>query len=118
MFKRFDDAAALSRLLIGKDRRLRFPASDERERWENLSEDIKSQLLRWGEEAREGYPMLPATRFLAYVREGDRQAWEKPYFQRRDRLIGAALAACVKEDDASYLDAVIDGLWCICEETS
>ena len=46
MFERFDDAAALSRLLIGKDRRLRFPASDERERWENLSEDVKGQILR------------------------------------------------------------------------
>ena len=118
MFERFNDAAALSRLLISRDRRLRFPGSAERRPWEALSEDVKSQLLRWGEEARAGYPMLPATRFLAYAREGDRQAWEKPYFQRRERLMGAALAACVREDAAAYLDAVIDGLWCICEETS
>ena len=118
MFECFDDAAVLSHQLIEQDRRLRFPASGEQARWEALPEDIKGQILRWGDEALHGYPMLPATRFLAYVREGDRQAWEKPCFQRRDRLIGAALAACVREDNAAYLDAVIDGLWCICEETS
>lgn len=118
MFERYADAASLARLIAGKNSRSRFPRSGEREPWEALPEDVKGQLLDWGREAQGGYPMLVATQFMAFVREGNRQAWEKPYFQRRERLMGAALAACVREDDASFLDAVIDGLWCICEETS
>lgn len=31
--------------------------------------------------------------------------------------MGAALAECAA-DDGRYLDAVIDGIWCICEESA
>ncbi len=61
--------------------------------------------------------MLTATQFLAFVRTGDRKVYETPYFERRSKLIGAILAECLK-DDGTYLDAVVDGLWLICEETS
>lgn len=61
--------------------------------------------------------MLTATQFLAFVRTGDRQAMEAPYFERRKRLMGAALAECVV-NDGSFMDAVVDGLWCLCEEST
>ena len=56
--------------------------------------------------------MVTATQFLAFHRTGDRQAYEKPYFARRVLLMGAALAECA-EDSGRYLDAVIDGIWCV-----
>ena len=62
------------------------------------------------------WPSRSATGFLAFVRTGSRQADETPYFARRRRLILSVLAVC--EGDASLLDDVVDGLWCICEETS
>ena len=77
----------------------------------------REQLLAWGNEALAGYPMLTATRFLAFSRTGNRQVYEQPYFARRSLLMGAALAECAA-DDGRYLDAVIDGIWCICEESA
>ncbi len=61
--------------------------------------------------------MLTASQFLAYSRTGDRQAFEQPYFARRKLMIGATFAECVL-DDGAHLDAIIDGLWAICEEST
>jgi hypothetical protein len=77
----------------------------------------RAELLAWGDEAQGGYPPVTATAFMAYARNGDRQISEQPYFARRSRLIGAVLAECTA-NDGRYLDAIIDGLWCICEEST
>ncbi|MCQ2458483.1 MAG: heparinase II/III-family protein, partial [Clostridia bacterium] len=63
------------------------------------------------------YPMLTAGNYLAYTTTGSRQAFEKPYFDRRRKLCAALIGACVSGNTAE-LDEVIDGIWCICEETS
>lgn len=94
-----------------------FPRRQERAKWEGLPETKRQALLVWGREALDGYPMLTATQFLAFSRTGDRQVYENPYFTRRNRLIGATLAECVQNDGA-FLDAVVDGIWCICEEST
>jgi hypothetical protein len=100
-----------------KAERTPFPRARERAAWEALPRDTREGLLRWGGEALQGYPARPATAFLAFTRTGDRLADEEPYFKRRSLLMGAALAECA-EHQGRYLDAVIDGLWCVCEETS
>lgn len=61
--------------------------------------------------------MLSASAFMGFVRTGDRQVYELPYFERRRKLIGAVLAECVS-NDGSYMGCIIDGLWCICEEST
>ena len=94
-----------------------FPRRQERAAWNTIAESEKKQILAWADEARAGYPMVTATQFLAFCRTGDRMAYEKPYFARRSLLMGAVLGECLL-DDGTYLDAVIDGLWCICEETT
>ena len=53
---------------------------------------------------------------MAFVRDGSRKVYEDPYFLRRRTLIGAALGYCLGPRPA-LLDCVVDGLWCICEET-
>ena len=68
-----------------------FPRRQERDAWNALPESKRAQLLSWADEARQGYPMVTATQFLAFCRTGDRTAYEKPYFARRNRLMGAAL---------------------------
>ena len=62
------------------------------------------------------YPMRTAMNFLAFVRSGSRRADEDPYFLRRRKLCVSALAVCC--GDESFLEDVLDGVWCICEETS
>ena len=94
-----------------------FPRRQEREKWESLGEARRAALLAWGEEAKAGYPELTATQFLAFCRVGSRAAHDVPYFERRRRLMGAVLAECAA-DDGSYMDAVVDGVWAVCEESA
>ncbi|MDO4867607.1 MAG: heparinase II/III family protein [Clostridia bacterium] len=61
------------------------------------------------------YPVLTASQYMAFAREGDRATWERPYFLRRRKLIAALLDALY---NLQGLDPVIDGLWLICEETT
>lgn len=117
MFCEYLDRHDLTNLLCAREEYRPFPRRQEREKWAKLPIEKRAALLAWGEEAKAGYPMLTATQFLAFSRSGSREAYETPYFERRRKLIGAVLAECVT-DDGSYLDAVIDGVWCICEEST
>lgn len=115
MFREFLASHRLGELL--KEAFKPFPCSGDRVRWGYLSEEKKDILIRWGEDALLGYPQLTATQFLAYSRTGERGVFETPYFSRRKLVFGAALAECV-ENKGRFVDAVIDGIWLICEETS
>ncbi|MBQ2947742.1 MAG: heparinase II/III family protein [Clostridia bacterium] len=117
MFGAYLNEHDLKSMLLPREGYRPFPRRQERDIWNSLSEEKRGALLAWGEEAKAGYPMLTATQFLAFSRNGSRMAYEEPYFERRRKLIGAVLAECV-QDDGGYLDAVIDGLWCICEEST
>lgn len=104
-------------LLLKKERRL-FPRMEEREKWDTVPEAIRGEILRMAEEYREKeYPMCFATQFLRFVRDGSRKAYEEPYFLRRRKLIASFLHCCIT-GSREELDNVIDGIWCICEETS
>jgi hypothetical protein len=115
LFEAFLEQNDLRTLLVPPQKRVLFPPAEDRSAWEGLPR--REELFRWGDESNAGYPALPATAFLAYARTGDRRAYEAPYFERRRLLIGAALAECAAGNGA-YLDAVIDGLWLLCEESS
>ena len=117
MFTEYLDQHDLSKLLGGPGSYQPFPRRQNRTAWEGLSESVRRELIEWGDEALAGYPMLTASQFLAYCRTGDRQVFERPYFARRKLLIGATFAECVL-DDETHLDAIIDGLWAICEEST
>lgn len=114
MFGCFLDAHVLREMLIDKPLCL-FPSMDDREAW-GLVDSAEIRTL--AEEYRGiPYPMRQATDFLAFVRSGSRKADENPYFLRRRKLCIAALNCCItgQLDD---LDDVVNGLWCICEESS
>lgn len=115
MFEEYLTSQGLT--LMPREKRFAYPRACERERWLALDSGTRAELERRGDEALKGYPMRPATAFLAFTRTGDRQADEQPYFERRQKLINSALAECARYD-GRYIDAVIDGIWCICEETS
>lgn len=92
-----------------------FPKASEREAWSGIN--FRAAVLAAGEGAKEGYPMLKATDFMEYKRSGNRKVYEKPYFERRMKLMHAVTAECAA-GNGSFLNAVIDGVWCILEETS
>ena len=94
-----------------------YPSATDRAAWDGLSADAKQQAETLiAQYASIPYPMRTATGFMALVRTGSRQADEGPYFLRRRKLCAAVLNCCLHPD--APLDDVIDGVWCICEEST
>ena len=62
------------------------------------------------------WAVLPATRFLDYVRDGNRGRYEKLLFSRRGKLADLVLGELL-EGQGRFTDAIADGLWLICEES-
>ena len=48
---------------------------------------------------------------------GDIHGYNGPYFKRRFALGSLAIAECA-EDKGRFLDDIMNGIWCICEESS
>ena len=94
-----------------------FPSVGD-EKWRRLDDGVRADLKKTAENYRDiPYPMLTASQFMAFVRNDSREAYETPYFLRRRKLIAAFLGCCAEDNDVDA-DAVMDGLWCVCEETS
>ena len=103
-------------LLTGGTRCL-YPPAEERQAWDGIPAEYRQEIRKLAEEyAAVPYPVRSASGFLAFVRTGDRQADEVPYFQRRRKLCAAVLNCCVCPD--AGLDDVIDGIWLLCEEST
>ena len=62
-------------------------------------------------------PFLPATLYMEYARNGNRNRYETPYHDRRSNL-RALLLGCLASGDAKYTDKMVDLIWAILEETS
>ena len=108
----------LKNLLISRpDWHPYLPASS-REAWASVPVEQRQDILTLGQEALETpWPNLPATLYLRFVRDGDRAAFEAPYFLRRRLLAHLVLAECV-EGQGRFLDPIADAAWSISEESS
>jgi hypothetical protein len=96
-----------------------YPAVRDRAAWDDVPAATRDHLL--GQTARilaGPWPVLTATDYGRFSRDGDRQAYERPYFARRTRLAAAVLAAALAGPTRERTDEVIDGVWLLCEETS
>ncbi len=103
--------------LLTDDLPLDLAKAEEREKWEKILPYHRSEILKSAEEYRtQPYPMRTAGEFLAFTDSGSRKADENPYFFRRRKLCISALACCLGKDE--FLPDIIDGIWCICEESS
>jgi hypothetical protein len=92
------------------------PARD-RAGWARLPQALRDEAIARAEKAlAEPWPTLPATLFLEFRREGNRARYEAVHRNRRTRVQTLAFAECC-EGRGRFLDAVLDGLWLICEET-
>ena len=108
----------LAEMLIPRVSWRPFPTVHERERWESLPASVRAGYIADGEEAmaRE-WPTLLATRYLEFARDGNRSRFEEVYFGRRDMLASLVIAECM-EGQGRFLDAIVNGIWLICEESS
>lgn len=78
-----------------------------REKWRQRAERAKAEPLS----------VILAADWLRFSRDGDRAAFEALYFSRRRRLTHLAGGALV-HGAKPYLDAILDTIWAICEESS
>lgn len=60
-------------------------------------------------------PALPFSLFRTFETDGTRPPFQRPYFDRRGRLLALALTSWLDETD-DYLPALHDLLWAICDE--
>ena len=103
-------------LLKDGTRRL-YPPAANRQAWEKIPGIYRQEIRKMAEEyAVTAYPLRTATGFLAFVRNGDRQADEKSYFTRRRKLCASVLNCCAFPEAGT--DEVVDGIWLLCEESS
>lgn len=92
------------------------PASD-RAGWNALPEKLKEDLVHQGEQyLNYTYPLIPAVKYMEFVRIGNRSMFEDYYFGRRRVLNALIMAECV-EYQGRFLDDIINGLMAICEES-
>lgn len=95
-----------------------FPKFENRKEWEELDIQIKDIISKNAKQYEDfKYPLLEATDFMEYFRSGSRTAYEDKYFQRRHALNTLILDYCISPT-SKKLDQIINGIWCICEESS
>ncbi|WP_127578955.1 heparinase II/III domain-containing protein [Paenibacillus koleovorans] len=95
-----------------------LPDADDREVWEAVDAEAAAMWREAAEALAEyAWPALPASLYAAYHREGDLMAYLHPYWERRSVLGTLVVAECL-EGRGRYMDAIMNGLVCICEETT
>lgn len=93
------------------------PPFGDRAFWTGLPPDISRNLIADAEAVLStDWPVLTASAYRAFTSTGDRAGYEAGYFERRTRLNALALGEAV-EGLSRFLDALIDGILLICEES-
>lgn len=95
-----------------------FPAYKDREKWDNVSTEIKEHYLTAARAlvGRE-WPSLPATYYMDYARNGNRSRYEALCFARRKDIFTLVVAECIG-GQGEFIDDIINGVWLICEEST
>ncbi|MFZ2654205.1 MAG: heparinase II/III family protein [Victivallales bacterium] len=113
-----NDMLLLSSSLIPQENYHPFPKWDERESWNALPQGLKDRITANGEKYLSyRWPVLPASRFMEFAREGNRSRYEKIYFERRTALGSLVSAECI-EGQGRFIDDIVNGIWALCEESS
>ncbi|MEM6843438.1 MAG: heparinase II/III family protein [Bacteroidota bacterium] len=107
----------MSDQLLARDDWEPYPAYKNREAWEGLSEAIQRQYVQAAEaDLAEPWEILPATVFMEYAENGNRSNYQALRNNRRSALKNWVLAECM-EGQGRFMDAIINGVWAICEES-
>ena len=95
-----------------------FAKATDRTAYEMLPTVLKERLIQAGE-AKLGYkfPVIRATDYMRFKKDGDRAAFETLYFGKRNALNDLIQAECV-EHQGRFLDDILNGIYSICEETA
>jgi len=111
--------AIIHKILLDTKGNAPFPTIADRPPWDARKEHPTAVLARQEAEAALGQPVpaLPATLYLDTQRTGRRGPFQKLYFGRRATLTYLTLTECL-ENQGRFLDAIVDYIWAICEEST
>jgi len=109
-------SSCIAQTLVRQESFRPFPQTPEA--WRKVLPDtILQQLVRNGEDALIGhFPNIPASVTLDFVRNANRSRYEAISFGKRNRLWNLVLAESI-EGKNRFTDAIVDGIWSICEES-
>ena len=84
----------------------------------SINEVYNSKIIAVGEKhLEEEIPLLIASEFMMFKRDGNRSVFEGKFFARRRMMIDLALAEYV-EGKGRFVDKLIDVVWLVLEETT
>jgi Heparinase II/III-like protein len=93
-----------------------YPPVTDRRYWARVPRETREQLLaQTAPMSGKPWPLLTATAYARFTADGDRQAYERPYFARRDKLSAAVITALLTGNASAD---ITDGVWLLCEETT
>ncbi|PWV51410.1 heparinase II/III family protein [Chitinophaga sp. S165] len=86
--------------------------------WQNtLPDSVRQSIIRQAESyLKIPFVAIPATMMMEYQKNGDRSRYEEISFRKRDQLFTMAVAESI-EQKGRFLNAVINGIWSLCEES-
>ncbi|TDW24513.1 heparinase II/III domain-containing protein [Kribbella kalugense] len=88
------------------------------EAWDGVPASDRTAILEDAEEQlATPWPVLLASDYARFHRDGDRDSYETPYFARRRRIVIGALAALLTGEQRWVAD-VVDGVWLVCDEAN
>lgn len=95
-----------------------YPKASDRSAWSRIPLSVKTRLVKKGEEFLHfQYPALSATDFMDFVRTGNRERYQERLFNRRLAFNHLVLAECA-EHEGRFMDDIVNGFFCICEESA
>ncbi|MCZ8517751.1 heparinase II/III family protein [Paenibacillus filicis] len=94
-----------------------FPTIEERNKWSRMPACLKESWIDKGEgKLNYSWPTITATQYMDYSRTGNRVGYDTVSWKRRQDLASLVIAECI-ENQGRFIDDIVNGIWCICEET-
>jgi hypothetical protein len=107
----------LSEFLLLHENYKPFPTIEERNKWDELPPRLRKFWIDKGEgKLNYSWPTITATQYMDYTRTGNRVRYDTVSWKRREDLASLVVAECI-ENQGRFMDDIINGIWCICEET-
>lgn len=111
------DAEYVKEFLLSRENYKPFPTSEERTKWHEVPPNLQRYWIDKAErKLNYSWPTIAATQYMDFSRTGNRVRYDTLLLERRQDLASLVVAECI-ENQGRFMDDIINGIWCICEET-
>ncbi len=94
-----------------------YPKCSDRASWKKLPKEVTEELIREADALSPcTYPVITASDYMEFSKNGNRTNFEDLYFTRRRALCTLIMGECA-ENKGRFMEDIVNGIFCICEET-